>query len=137
MTKAQADGTRRRTVHFADALLLDEQDALRSAIAKFECTTKVEVNDLQLMVEYDFPACCFGEIWQLVIELVNTHRMKFVERLRHSIAGFAEQNERDHRLYPRHWHTYLKDIHAHYYNYKHDNSSATHKHLWRRYQRKP
>ena len=32
MTKAQLDEAQRRTVHFADSLSVDEQDALRSAI---------------------------------------------------------------------------------------------------------
>ena len=52
MTKAKLDEARRGTVHFADSLSVDEQDAFRSAILLNKGAIKVEVEEFRLMVEY-------------------------------------------------------------------------------------
>jgi hypothetical protein len=127
---------RNRKVHFVDLLSATERHSLQSEILRLEGTTKVDVSESHLQVEYDFPGTCFFDIWQIIHQLIDIGRFTFVERLRHSLVGFAEQNERDHLLYPDHWHIYTKNIYVHYFDQGSRSSGVNRKHLWRRFQLK-
>jgi hypothetical protein len=137
MTKTEDIQTRKRTLRFSDPLSTDELEALRPALLQMKGIIKIDGDEQQLSIEYAFPTCHFGEIWQLISELIGSSHITFIDRLHHSLLGFAEQNERDHRLYPRHWHSYTEDIYVHYFDYHHDNITHAGKQLWRRYKRNP
>ena len=128
--------TRIRKIHFASSSAA-ATEALHKALLQLEGITKIDSDGSQLTIEYEFPASCFADIWQLIGEQVKPARIALLDRLRYSLSAFAEQNERDHRLYPRHWYTYSEDIYVHYFAGRQDNLSDDNKHHWRRYQKKP
>lgn len=129
--------TRIRTVRFTASLAVAETEALHAALLQLEGATKVDSDESQLTIEYEFSTSCFADIWQLIGKLVEPARIALFDRLRYSLSAFAEQNERDHQLYPRHWYTYSEDIYVYYFAYRNSSYSDDSKHHWRRHQKKP
>lgn len=129
--------TRTRTIRFAASLAAAETAALHIALLQLEGTTWIDGDGSQLTIAYEFPTSCFADIWQLTGKLVEPARMALLDRLRYSLSAFMEQNERDHRLYPRHWYTCCEDIYVYYFSYQYGAYSDDSKHHWRRYQKKP
>ncbi len=122
---------------FAKSLTADETATLQAALLQLEGTTKVAVSEAKITVEYDFPTSCFDDIWKIIDKLINPACITLLQRIRHAMAAFAELNESDHRLYPRHWHTYTEDIYVQYFNYEQSGKSETREQLWRRYRKNP
>ena len=137
MTKTQDMQTKKRTLRFSTPLSAGELEALRSALLQMEGSIKIDGDETQITIEYEFPTSHFGEIWQLIGKLAGPAHITFLDRLRHSLLAFAERNESEHWLYPRHWHTYTEDIYVHYFDHHHDNINHAGKQLWRRYKKKP
>jgi len=136
MTPSQEGESRTMVLRFAGSLSGAEKEALQSALMLLEGLTRIDYDAAQWMLEYDFPSICRADIWTVICEQVAITHFSFLDRITYMLTAFAEQNEQDHRLYPRHWHTYAEDIQVHYFDRRHAGNSDTHKHLWRRYQRK-
>ena len=136
MIEELVEKQRKRSVYFAEALSSSEMEALQSSLLALEGTSRVDISDSQALVEYDFPESNFFDIWACIQELTSTDRLRWFERLRNSLAAFAEENERDHYLQSRHWHIYSRNVYVRYSGYREQRKADAGKHLWRRYQSK-
>lgn len=135
MIQMQDTELRKKIVRFRNNLTRDTMDTLHSSISELDGTTKIEVEALLIAIEYEFPIACFADIWQLISKSVSSSCITSSSRLRFSLISFAEENEREHLLYPRHWFTYVEDIYVHYFDYHQDRSGDVRKQLWRRYRK--
>jgi len=129
--------TRNRRIAFTKPLAPGEMATLQAALLQLEGTTRVEVGETKMTVEYEFPTSSFDDLWQVIGQQVRPDCLTLPARLRHCLAAFAEQNEKDHLLYPRHWHTYTQDIYVQYFDNGQSGKSETREQLWRRYRKKP
>lgn len=128
---------RQRTVRFAGPLSADELAVLRNSRLLGDLALAVEINASQVTLEYEFPATSFADIWEVLCALLPVPRIAFLDRLRHALLAFAEQNERDHALYPANWYIYVEDIYLRYAGLREQRTTRRRKLLWRRYQRRP
>jgi hypothetical protein len=131
----QCSEVRKRVVRFSRDLANDEIDELQTAVSMLKGTVTIDIDSRQMAVQYEFPATCFAAFWQLLSCGPNTVAFSPIDKLRWTLLASAEQNERDHLLYPRHWHTYVEDVYVDYFDYHQNSNKDVRNQLWRRYKK--
>jgi hypothetical protein len=127
--------SRKTIVKLSKDLSQEQMENLQSNLLALDGVLEIHLEKLLLDIEYEFPLSCFAEIWEGINETIDSSYFTLINRIRFSLSGFAEHNERDHLIYPRNWHTYVEDIYVHYYEHQQHNNNDVRKQLWRRYKK--
>ncbi len=135
MNKSIETKSRKFEFSFSKDLDSKQSEALQQAISHLQDSSKLVTQKRQFVLEYEFPLTSITEIRPLINKLMDASLISYVDKLRFSLRCFAEQNEREHQLYSRYWHTYVEDIYVHYFDYEKNSDNDVRNQLWRRYRK--
>jgi len=108
-----------------------EIEALVNVFSEADFVLNFKFNDRTLCVEYTFPDLSFGDIWEMISNIVPTTRFSFLYKWKYKLYVLLETNEQDHRLKNYGWYKYITNI---YVTHHHIASQGTNKHkLWQKY----
>ena len=108
-----------------------EIEALANVFSEADFVLNFKFNDRTLCVEYTFPDLSFGDIWEMISDIVPTARFSFLCKCKYKLYALLETNEQDHLLEHYGWYKYITDI---YVTHHHIASQGSIKHkLWQNY----
>ena len=111
-----------------------EQERLADTLTPYKDLVTIKSDSQTLTLQYEFPDITFTALWHSLLEIHP--RIRSMNRLCCNLKSMMEANEKESLQYPQHWQGYVEDVHMHYFDNRHSDIDASHKHLWRRYQKK-
>ncbi len=109
---------------------------LQAELADLSAIKKIDLSDARLQLHYEFPAVTLGEILARIYALLDPGCLGPLQRCYFLIAGYMEQNEREHLEQAAGWQEDIKYIYAYYFARRRKDKQAAYKKQWQRYARK-
>ncbi|MGK0296999.1 MAG: hypothetical protein ACI9XC_000599 [Gammaproteobacteria bacterium] len=120
--------TRSQEILLPATISQSEITALTNVISDADFILNFKINDRTLCVEYTFPALSFGNIWELISDIIPATRFSFLFKWKYKLFAMLETNEQDHLLEHYGWDKFITDI---YVTHQHIASQDSNKHkLW-------
>lgn len=132
----RAGQNRQRALSFGKTIDPQQLEKLRRAILAIDGVTKLDTGESMLSVEYVFPACSYMDIWIEIQDSGLARNFSLFRALLEWMRANAEATEQHRLKVASDCFSYSRDIYVEHHHRKQQQAMDSHKHLWRRHQRK-
>jgi len=128
-----APQNRERIIFLPGGITNEQADSIFRKLQEIEAVTKIEINGLELKIQYIFPLLSFSMIWKIINAHTGTAVYSLADKFKYSLIAYMENIEGDRLRSHSGWEKYIQDIYVSHYHQLRTHQAGQKRKQWQQY----